>query len=369
MAARPSSSKDYRNMWVLKTDDMIEDLSWSWWWWLFFIKNPEDPKRPKQLMILWSNKYTDHILVDDVKWNVTKLPSWKDGKLEFDGMTAAWWFDGKKMHDPIVLKESDFEVTHDGDKGELKPLLKKEDYRFYGSPEKYTVNIKDKKHDFHFEMTPWNDYLQKHRFNENQYTKKYSYNILKIYGMKLNGRIHGEPIKGSAYFQRVQVNAPASPWYWGLVHCQDGSFIHYFNPFVGPQIFRSTAEPDSRWDWGDIRLSRSILFYHRESDREFKFRTKNVKVCHEVSDGLPTFEVRGEDDEKKIYIKLSAYSRAYWRFEQDKKYLMKNILYYNEYPANLIDFKFKLKDGSLKVNKTDLGKTFSNFEHTWGKLF
>ncbi|MFW6196515.1 MAG: hypothetical protein ACOC5D_04180 [Thermoplasmatota archaeon] len=360
---------NYDNMWVLKTENMIEDLSWYWWWWIFFIKNPENPNRPKQLMILWSTKYTDYIKVNDKKWGVSQIPTWNGDKLEFDGMTAGWFFDGNNMHDPIVLDDMDFEVKHDGKEGELRPKTEDKDYRFYGSPDNYFVNIKDEDNDFELKLTPWNHYLQKHRYNESQYFKDYSYNIMKIYGMKLNGTIDNNPVEGSGYFQRVQVNAPATPWYWGIVHSEKGSFIHYFNPFIGPQMFRSKKKSSSWLDWGDLRLSRSIRFYHRQTDREFNFSTGDIKVTRQNNDGLPRFLIKGDDRHKEIYIKLSAYSRAYWRFQQKHKLLRNNIFYYNEYPANLVDFKFRLKDNSLTVDKSDLGRTYSNFEHSWGKLF
>ena len=154
------------------------------------IKDPDNPGKTKQFMILWSTKYTDDIKVMDMNWKLKQLPTLgDDGVLKFNGMVAAWWYDGKKMYDPLVLKEMDFEVRHDGDEGELKPLVKDADYRFFGGPDKYTVNVKDEKNDFHFEMTPWNEYMQEHRFNERQYTKKMGYNILKIYGMKMKGTI------------------------------------------------------------------------------------------------------------------------------------------------------------------------------------
>ena len=116
--------KPYENIWVLKTDDMIPNLTWWWWWWIFFIKDPDNPGRTKQFMILWSTKYTDDIQVMDMKWKLKQLPTLDDdGVLKFNGMTAAWWYDGKKMYDPIVLEEMDFEVRHDGESGELKPLM------------------------------------------------------------------------------------------------------------------------------------------------------------------------------------------------------------------------------------------------------
>ncbi len=355
---------DHSTPWGLKFDNMLPGLSWYWWWWIFFIENPENPVRPKQLMILWSTKYTDDITINDEPWSVRKLPKWNDDVLKFNGMTAAWWYDGKEMHDPIVLKKMDFEVR----KGELHPLCNGADYRFFGTPDKYRVNIIDDRYDFRLQLTPWNDYLQKHRFRENYYTKKYSYNILKIYGMKLKGVIEGKKATGSGYFQRVNVNAPATPWYWGLVHCRNGSFIHYFNPFIGPQMFRSKRKQCSKLDWGDISLSKSILFYHRESNTEYNFDKKDVKLSHCFEGAHPVFHIQGDDNEKSIHMVLKAYSRAKWRFQQPRKHGMKSILYYNEYPAVLKHFKFEKKDGTLRVEKEGLGKTYANFEHTWGKM-
>lgn len=197
-APQSSEKKPYSNIWVLNTDDMIENLSWYWWWWVFFVRDPERPNRTKQLMILWSTKYTDHIKVMDKDWSIKQLPSQHDNPMKFNGMIAAWWYDGQEMKDPLLLKKSDFEVRHDGKKGELKPMLNDGDYRFFGSPEEYRVNIKDEDNDFEFKLTPWNDYLQKHRFNETRYTKKYGYDILKICGMELEGKIDQESVNGSA---------------------------------------------------------------------------------------------------------------------------------------------------------------------------
>ena len=79
-------------------------------------------------------------------------------------------------------------------------------------------------------------------------------------------------------------------------------------------------------------------------------------------------EGAGKDKEKEFFLRLKAYTRAYWRFEQPRRMGMKSILYYNEYPAEVDEFKFKLLDGSLEVSKKDLGFTACNFEHSWGKL-
>ena len=361
-------TKPYQNLWILKTDNMIPNLTWHWWWWIFFVRDPDRPNRSKQLMILWSTKYTKDIKIMDKRWSVKQLPTWDDKILKFNGVTAAWWYDNQKMHDPLLLEEMDFEVSNNSDRGELRPIKEGTDYRFYGSPEKYIVNIQDPENDFHFEMTPWNDYLQKHRFREKSYTKKFSHNILQIFGMKMKGHISGHKVEGSAYHQRVTVNAPGAPWYWGLVHWADGSYVSYSNPFIGPQIFRNKDNPKSLLDWGDISLYKSIRFYHRDTNTEYNFKTKSIKIKHVVENGLPIFDVRGRDKEKEIHLKLKAYARAYWRFQQPKRWGMKSILYYNEYPAVVENFQFSIRNGSLKVKKEDLGDSSSNFEHTWGKL-
>ena len=359
--------RDYRNIWVLNTANPIKGLTWWWWWWIFFIRDPDNDRRTKQLMILWSTKYTDHVRVMDHDWSCSNPPVWNGDTLEFNGMTASWWYDGKRMEDTQVLVESDFRVERRGGSGELRPLLEA-DYGFSGSPKEYRVNIVDDRNDFRFTMRPWNDYMSRQRFNESHYTRKYSYNIMKIYGMRLGGTVNGDPVEGSAYFQRVTVNAPAPPWYWGVLHFEDGSYLDYFQPYVGPQIFRTTDSARSMLDWGDIRLNRSIQFYSAERDREYRFRTRECSIRHGAGpDGLPVFDVRGRGADGEIHLRWSAYSRAYWRFQQRRRLGFSSILYYNEYPAEVNEFSFRGSDGTV-VKGGDLGWMTGNMEHSWGKL-
>ena len=87
-----------------------------------------------------------------------------------------------------------------------------------------------------------------------------------------------------------------------------------------------------------------------------------------MENGLPIFDVIGADKEKKIHFRLKAYARAYWRFQQPRRWGIKSILHYNEYPAEVLDFSFSTGDESLKVKKDDLGESACNLEHTWGTL-
>ena len=39
-------------------------------------------------------------------------------------------------------------------------------------------------------------------------------------------------MEGTAYFQKVTVQAPSVPWFWGMVHFDDGSYLDWFMPHL-----------------------------------------------------------------------------------------------------------------------------------------
>lgn len=370
-------------MWDLNISERIRNFTWWWWWWLLLIKDPQDPKRTRQLMILWSTKDCDRIIVNDHPWqrkldiSEREMPAdagqWAGGKqTRFGGMTAAWFYDGKRMVDPFVLEENEFTVHRNasGEKGELLPSSPNV-LTLKGDPKEYDMDLKVGDWDMHFRMKPWNDFLSKQRYKSAHYVGKYGYNILRIYGSRLSGTIaHGdskEEIAGSAYFQKVMVNAPATPWYWGTFHIEDGSYIDYFNPHIGPPMRRKTDSPRSRWDWGEIKLSKHMQFYNASEDRLYEMRKLDIRK-EWSKEGLPIFNVRGrsKDGNTELQMRLASYSRAYWRFEQKYLRWFRSILYYNEYPVTVEALTFR--DGTRKIRLEDLGVITGNCEHTWGKL-
>jgi len=381
-AGHPTDEKEVlgrpaeETMWDLDLEGRHKGLTWWWWWWLFFFPDPDDARRTRQLMILWSTKYTDWIKVDYYDWtpegDIKRDVRGGDIDLAFNGMTAAWWFDGRRMVDPVVLEPNDFRVEKRGADGTLDPGSDKV-LRLSGRPGHYhlEIDMPDDGHAFHLDMKDWNPFMSEHRYRANSYTRKYSYNILRIYGTRVSGTyvVDGETVdaEGStAYFQKVRVNAPAVPWYWTVLHTERGDYLDYFFPHVGPQMWRKTERPTSRWDWGDILLNRSLQFWEQDAGRLHKF--KKLKIRHRVTDeGLPVFNVHGENPEGTIDLELEAYARAYWRFEQRRRWgFIKPILYYNEYPTQVNDFR--LRAGSTYTTLDDLGWTRCNTEHTWGKL-
>ena len=368
-------------VWNLNLSEKLRGLTWWWWWWIFFIENPDDPEHPRQLMILWSTKNCKKIRVMDFEWKKRMEilrdiePHTGEKRLRFNGMTAVWYYDGKKMHDPFLLKESDFLVRFKNS-GELLPQTE-EDLRFYGGPREYTVRVQHLEMglDFSFNLTPWSDFLSTPRYAFRHYIGRYGYNILRFYGMKLNGTIisprGNENIRGTAYFQKVMVNAPSVPWYWVVLHSEKGHYIDYFMPHIGLQMLRRTVKPRSILDRKGIPLSRTIQFYDPETDTLHRFKRMTLRKEFikkpEWKEELPVFHVRGENSAgETIRLVVESYSRAYWRFQQKFWGIFSSILYYNEYPAVVREFEFKGKHE--RIRKEEIGKMVGNAEHAWGFL-
>ncbi|GIR00415.1 MAG: hypothetical protein CM15mP9_1180 [Methanobacteriota archaeon] len=62
-------------------------------------------------------------------------------------------------------------------------------------------------------------------------------------------------VSGTAYFQKVCVQAPSPPWFWGMLHFDDGSYIDWFVPHISPTL---TAKDSRQWKKRDI--SHTIRF-------------------------------------------------------------------------------------------------------------
>jgi hypothetical protein len=373
-------------VWNLNLSEKIDGLTWWWWWWIFFFDNPDDPEHPRQLMILWSTKNCDRIKVMDFDWERKgqvvrdQDPVTKENRMKFNGMTAVWYYDGKTMYDPFLLKESGFEVNWKNS-GELKPDSP-EDLSFFGGPDNYTVRIQnlDKGMDFTFKLSPWNEFMSTPRYASRNYSGKYGYNILRFYGMNLEGTLSTpnsrEELSGTAYFQKVMVNAPSIPWYWVVLQSEKGHYIDYFRPHIGFQMLRRTKAPRSWMDRDGLPLSKGLQFYNPDTDILHRFKKMTVKktfipgpISEDSTAGeeLPVFHVEASNTEgETISLVLESYSRAYWRFEQKFWKIFKSILYYNEYPVVLKSFKYEGLDGTIV--KEDLGKVVGNAEHAWGFL-
>ena len=88
-------------------DEPMPHGAWWWWWWLFMFDNPENPKKPRQLMILWSTMNVKEIYCNDllIRLNLTSDRS------NIDGAVCAWYFDGEKMHHNFLREQCFLKVT------------------------------------------------------------------------------------------------------------------------------------------------------------------------------------------------------------------------------------------------------------------
>jgi len=213
-----------------------ENLSrgaWWWWWWIFFFDNPKNPERPRQLMILWSAKNTKKINCNGLDIEIENV---RDGSV-LDGAVAAWYFDGEKMHHNFLLEQCKIKI------GEKEMVSESR------IPTSFSVNGKKSVvkigNDFEFvaEANRKDDFARP-RHHSNNFVGEKGYSIMKVNHTDLKGSIKGKPIGGSAYFQRVFVNAPAVPWYWGIFHFENGGILTYTNQLV----FGKTIKKDSFWE-------------------------------------------------------------------------------------------------------------------------
>jgi hypothetical protein len=275
------------------------------------------------------------------------------------------------MHEPFVLEDNAFTVRRSSiDDGELEPKSQNT-YVFRGNPKKYGLRIKRPGFDMDFQMEPWNEFMDRQRYKKARYVGRYGYNGLRIYGQRLSGTIDtgagSERVEGTAYFQKIMVNAPAMPWYWGVFHTEDGSYIDYMTPFIGLQMGRTTEAPHSWRDGRGLRLSNHMQFYVAREDRVFDFKVRRLSKTWTGAD-LPVFSVlgRSKDGKAELEMVLESYSRAYWRFEQKYMRWFNSVLYYNEYPVEVKKLNFR--EGGRRISLDDLGYITGNCEHTWGKL-
>jgi hypothetical protein len=380
---------DPRLMWDIDTHHIQEGRTWWWWWWIFFIKDPEHPTRTRQAMILHSTKNADTVRVLDHTWRRKYRlgRSEREGQgagvdrvLKFHGMSAAWFFDGKEMHDPFLLKDLEFEVVEHPDGTGRLHADGRDDLDMSGGRDRYAVGIADDEGTtrMEFRMTPWSPWLSEHRFARSNFTKKWGYDILKIHAMRMEGSIVSpggatEPIEGTAYFQKVRVNAPSVPWYWLVLHAENGMYIDYFQPNVGPQMWRRTAKQRSlvdRWWWGEYRLSSSLDIHDPETQKTHSIKKYRLRHTYAKGSDLPVFTIDGVGPTARAHLELTTYSRAYWSFAQKHLAgLITSRLYYNEYPAELTAFEFEDLETGRKLTREDLGFVAANCEQTWGKLY
>ncbi len=310
--------------------------AWWWWFWLFFFDNPKDPSKPRQLMILWSAKNANKIKCNNLDINA-KLPLDREN---LDGAVAAWYFDGERMHHNFLLEQCNIKVSD-------KCLISES-----GTPTSFSIDGKRSvvrigdKFEFIADEKGRHDF-SKARYHMKNFVGMKGYSIMKINHTDLMGKVNGEKINGTAYFQRVFLNAPAIPWYWGIFHFDGGAVMSYTNQLIlGKSIKKNIS-----------------LF---DGERMHEFDMMKVKRS---GGALPTFRVTGENEHERIGFSVVSYAHSSWTFRKKSRGVIPNKLVYNEYPATITDLEIENKATGAKTTSKELGRAVGNAEHTTGMLF
>ncbi len=389
-------SGDYSSLWRLDIMPPLPRLSWWWWWVILFIPDPDNPSRSRQLMVLWSSKETPAIRVNDHWWKPgSRMRVDENRGHVVPGMVCSWWYDGKEMHEPLLMKECKmfslddkhplWPIEGNGEgSGAVIPLV--DDDLSLGltkGNKKFWLNLtsseaaqkKGAPKSFKAELTPWWGPPSKLTYKNNVFFSDMGYDILRIQGTKASIKIDNEDFEGTGYFQKVSVQAPTSPWFWGMLHFDDGSYLDWFMPHLS---FSCLNMDDKPWKLRDIFRNPKIgsgIFHDANRDKTEEFKNCKVELIEPVNeeiltdnDGnkLPKFRVRLWNETTKISLEVRAASRAKWTFDQPTRAGMVSHLTYNEYPLELL--RISISDEQGLRTKNDYSWIHGNAEHSWGLL-
>ncbi len=317
-------------------DDPMPKGSWWWWFWLLFFDNPKNPKKPRQLMILWSTKNEKSI---DCNGKVMLLGP-QDDRSNMDGAVAAWYFDGEKMHHNFLLEQCKLKITGNSLASQsLTPTT----FSMDGKKSVVTIGNGMK---FTARMTEKCDFT-KPDYRTNHYPLGMNYSLLRVNHLDLDVVLNGEKLKGSAYFQRVFVNSPSPGWYWGVLHFKKGGVLTYFNPrFMGKSVKQ------------DI-----VLFDGKDTHRFKKINVRGIEAGP-----FPDFVINGENETHTIKFTVVSYEHSSWTFRKRAFGIFPNKLVYNEYPMTVSDLVLEDKKTGKKITSDDLGLAIGNAEHSTGLL-
>ena len=242
--------------------------SGSWWWWflLLFFNNPKNEQKPRQLMILWSTKKDKEIECNDLKIVLDHDMELESKGKKIDGAVAAWYFDGSKMRHNFLLKQTPLLFSENGIKTEN---VKTEFCRtenglanFYKTKNSFKLDIGES---MKFNLS----LKEKNIFTIPAFSGKkilgLNYELLRMNKLSLTGIVNGHRVKGHSYFQKVFLNGPALPWYWGIFYFKGGTILKYFKIHLGKTLV-------------DIPVKKDINFYHKGNLYTFE----NMKVTKNI---------------------------------------------------------------------------------------
>ena len=291
---------DLSGMWTLQNRPHLHHLTWDWWWWLVMLEDPDGKPSGRQLMVLWSTKDNPLVEVSGTPWTPQGRPGFDEHHgMALDGMVCAWWFDGTQMHEPVIKRICRIVAMPDSHQewpsadpnsgkggGAVVPLLEEDlSMGLKSDLSEFWLNLttdEDASHpnvpkEMRLKLTPWNGAMSTAREATATYAGNMGYDILRLHGTKASGTLDDETVKGTAYFQKVSVQAPSVPWYWGVLHLDDGSYIDWFMPHLSFTVTARDNRPWKRRDFGHLGLSQGGLFHDGKHKRSEKFNRITIE--------------------------------------------------------------------------------------------
>ncbi len=345
-------------------------------------------------MVLWSTKDSPKVRVNDYDWEPEgRFHIDSDGGHTLPGMVCAWWYDGKEMHEPYLMREARIAALDrnhpmwpgNGDfpgSGAVVPItdddlsmgLSDDGSHFWlhckGSASAVNNGAPSK---FELRITPWTEAASSAAYSNNVFGNDMGYDIIRLHACKAEGNIDDVQVEGTAYFQKVTVQAPSIPWFWGFLHFSDGTYLDWFIPHAS---FSMTARDSRAWKLRDVArapLRTAGLLHDEKRGRSEKFERCEVELISPDnpeydSDGeiLPTFNIRVWNGRTQVGVQVRAVSRAHWTFDQPTRAGLTSHLTYNEYPLEVESVTILDERGVRTLE--DYEWVHGNAEHAWGLL-
>jgi len=362
--------KKFSDIWKIYPENALRGRTWHWWWWLFFFDNPDDLEYPKQLMILWGTRNCKKVKINEFLWEPKVPPEVEEGRAKFESVVASWYYDGKKMYEPFILCNGETETEWSEDQGSIKMENAEGRYMFYGRDADIRLKAENPDIAIDLRITKWLNELSTLVPSGKVFlgSLNMGYTMLKYRALSASGRIRrcGEvvDVKGRAYFQKVRISSITPSWYWATLQWDTGAYMQYTIYTVGVPMLRQGYAHRSGMNWGEKAVSKSINFYDPYEKKEYKI--KNLQITKRYENDLPIFSISGKENGIEVSADLASYSRCCWNIRQPMVWPFWLGIFYNEYPARVLRFRFK--NGSREYLKDDLGNCFCNCEHTWGAI-
>jgi len=359
----------------------------------------------KQFIFFWTTKTYPGVTVNGMPWakaaGISGVPEATEATKErfsYNGISTFWLWDGERVFkaQPMEGRFHNVILKNGKDPGDWRFSLDSPDIRMEVDGNRWHVSVSrrngcasDFPADFRFTVNRVSPVRVPMGYKRTLITKHHGFDAMKIYHARWKGSMDpGESsgdiagktaadenpngkgsdgareLSGSLYMQHITLNTTAIPWLWGVFHRDDGSYLTYFTSFLGPYMFRRSAEPRPFFDNRFKFLNRNLNFTPADPGETLRCRHVRYRVKRSTQ-GLPCFRVSGElPGGRQLRLEVEALKKCTYVFKRKK--IWKNRFFYNEFPAKMVSLEYQ--DGNGRWIKDDPDLWTGNVEYSWGML-